>query len=267
MAKRINVTSTEFAEDHLLVGVPTSDGTARTHVPIPAVISCDKGDLKVRKANVKSIMQAKRATIDVRSVEAPPSVVTIIQHSPPPAKPAGKSFEGGDAARRGRTVAPRGSEHHLRDHHDDHDHLRNDGQRILTRHSPSSYERRMTLGRQPPCSLLATEATHADAARSIDGVDQVIALTSPAFSTYDASSWAAAIHATAPEGTIISLANARMKDLLARVAARRDLPVVQDVIAVEGTTFTQPLMSGKAMQTVEVEEASASPSGATHWSR
>ena len=93
-----NVTSTEFAEDHLLVGVPTSDGTARTHVPIPAVISCDKGDLKVRKANVKSIMQAKRATIDVRSVEAPASVVTIIQHSPPPAKPAGKSFEGGDAA-------------------------------------------------------------------------------------------------------------------------------------------------------------------------
>ena len=109
------------------------------------------------------------------------------------------------------------------------------------------------IGAPATVLLLATEATHADAARSIDGVDQVIALTSPAFSTYDASSWAAAIHATAPEGTIISLANARMKDLLARVAARRDLPVVQDVIAVEGTTFTQPLMSGKAMQTVEVE--------------
>ena len=31
----------------------------------------------------------------------------------------------------------------------------------------------------------------------------------------------ALVHATAPEGTIISLANARMKDLLARVAARR----------------------------------------------
>ena len=111
----------------------------------------------------------------------------------------------------------------------------------------------MILGRQPPSSLLATEATHADAARSIDGVDQVIALTSQPSPPTMQVPGRRAIHATAPEGTIISLANARMKDLLARVAARRDLPVVQDVIAVEGTTFTQPLMSGKAMQTVEVE--------------
>ena len=43
-------------------------------------------------------MQAKKASVDVRSIEAPSSTVSILSHSLPPAKPAGKSYEGGAAA-------------------------------------------------------------------------------------------------------------------------------------------------------------------------
>jgi len=80
------------------VVMPSGGGNAQMSVPLPAVVSCDKGDFKVRKPNVKGIMQAKKASVDVRSIEAPSSTVSILSHSLPPAKPAGKSYEGGAAA-------------------------------------------------------------------------------------------------------------------------------------------------------------------------
>jgi electron transfer flavoprotein beta subunit len=57
-----------------------------------------KGDFKVRKPNVKGIMQAKKASVEVHSIEAPASSVTVVEQSLPPAKPAGKSYQGGAAA-------------------------------------------------------------------------------------------------------------------------------------------------------------------------
>lgn len=92
-----NTISVAFG-DQLSVITPSSGGNARVNVPLPAVISCDKGDIKVRKPNVKGIMQAKRAQVDVQSVEVPASTISIVTHSMPPAKPAGKSYEGGAAA-------------------------------------------------------------------------------------------------------------------------------------------------------------------------
>jgi electron transfer flavoprotein beta subunit len=84
--------------DQLSVVTPSAGGNARYTVPLPAVVSCDKGDMKVRKPNVKGIMQAKRAKVDVQTVDAPASTVSIVSHSMPPAKPAGKSYDGGAAA-------------------------------------------------------------------------------------------------------------------------------------------------------------------------
>ena len=55
-------------------------------------------DLKVRKPNVKGIMQAKKATVDVRDAGVGASQVRVVSCSMPPAKPAGKTFEGGAAA-------------------------------------------------------------------------------------------------------------------------------------------------------------------------
>ena len=82
----------------LSVTMPSGGGNAKVSVPLPAVISCDKGGFKVRKPNVKGIMQAKRASVDVHSIEVPASTVSIVSQALPPAKPAGKSYEGGAAA-------------------------------------------------------------------------------------------------------------------------------------------------------------------------
>ena len=82
----------------LSVTTPSGGGNAKVSVPLPAVVSCDKGGFKVRKPNVKGIMQAKKASVDVRSIEAPVSSVSVVAHALPPAKPAGKSYEGGAAA-------------------------------------------------------------------------------------------------------------------------------------------------------------------------
>lgn len=54
--------------------------------------------MKVRKPNVKGIMMAKRAQVNVITADAPSSTVTIVSQTPPPAKPAGKKFEGGSSA-------------------------------------------------------------------------------------------------------------------------------------------------------------------------
>ena len=92
-----NVTAVAF-DGGITVVAPSEGGDARISVPIPAVISCDKGNMKVRKPNVKGIMQAKKAKVDVKSVAIQPSSVAIVAHTMPPAKPAGKSYEGGAAA-------------------------------------------------------------------------------------------------------------------------------------------------------------------------
>ena len=43
-------------------------------------------------------MQAKKAQVDVKSVSVPASSITVVSHSLPPSKPAGKTYEGGAAA-------------------------------------------------------------------------------------------------------------------------------------------------------------------------
>ena len=96
-ASASNITSAEFAGG-LSVVSPSGGGNAKLNVPLPAVISCDKGNFKVRKPNVKGIMQAKKASVDVRSIETPSSAITVVGQSLPPAKPAGKTYQGGDAA-------------------------------------------------------------------------------------------------------------------------------------------------------------------------
>ena len=43
-------------------------------------------------------MMAKKAPIDVKDVQLSESTVKIVSHSMPPAKPAGKQYEGGQSA-------------------------------------------------------------------------------------------------------------------------------------------------------------------------
>ena len=72
------------------------------------------------------------------------------------------------------------------------------------------------------------------------------------FTSYDASGWCSAIDSISPSGIIITSASPQSKDLAARLAARRKISVVQDVIAIENGNLTSPIYSGKAMQTVSL---------------
>ena len=85
-----------------------------------------------------------------------------------------------------------------------------------------------------------------------EGVSKTIAIKGDCFTNYDAASWAAAIDAAAPSGIIIASATPQSKDVAARVAARRGLSIVQDVVAIDGMNLTSPIYSGKAMQTVSL---------------
>ena len=100
-----------------------------------------------------------------------------------------------------------------------------------------------------PC----TDASMADSVSTYDGVSKVIAVKSEIFSGSDSSGgWASALDSATPEGTILCLATARSKDVASRLAARRGLSIVQDVVSIDGNNLTSPIYSGKANQTVTV---------------
>ncbi len=109
----------------------------------------------------------------------------------------------------------------------------------------------IALGTTPTVVVPCTDASIADSA-GFEGVSKTIAVKGDCFTNYDASSWAAAIDAAAPSGIIIAAATPQSKDLAARVASRRGISVVQDVVAIDGMNLTSPIYSGKAMQTVSI---------------
>ena len=99
-----------------------------------------------------------------------------------------------------------------------------------------------------PCS----DSSVANEASNISGATKVIAAKSDVFSNYDAAAWAEAIDTVAPTGIIVTLASAQSKDLAARIAARRSISVVQDVISIDGSLLSTPIYSGKAIQNVSI---------------
>ena len=107
----------------------------------------------------------------------------------------------------------------------------------------------MALGTSPTVIVPCTDASVASGV-GFANASKVIAVKGDCFANYDASSWAQAIDAAAPSGIIITSASPQSKDLAARIAARRNLSVVQDVVAISGNNLTSPIYSGKAMQTV-----------------
>lgn len=109
----------------------------------------------------------------------------------------------------------------------------------------------MKLGDSPTLIVPCTDASVANSAVGM-GAASIIAAKAEAFDNYDAQGWASAIDAVAPQGIIVTGSSPQSKDVAARLAARRSLSVVQDAVAVDGTTVTSPLYSGKAMQTVSI---------------
>ena len=110
----------------------------------------------------------------------------------------------------------------------------------------------LALGSQPVVVVPCTDASVADGASQLSGAARILAAKSDVFSNYDAAGWASALDAVAPAGIIITSASPQSKDLAARLAARRGISVVQDVVQIEGGNLTSPIYSGKAMQTVSL---------------
>jgi electron transfer flavoprotein alpha subunit len=106
-----------------------------------------------------------------------------------------------------------------------------------------------TFGGEPTLVVPCTDASQAAGAAGM-GARNIIAAKSAAFAHYDASGWAAALDSVIPMGTIITGASPQSKDMAARLAARRTIPVVQDAVEIQGDSITSPVYSGKAMQTV-----------------
>ena len=104
------------------------------------------------------------------------------------------------------------------------------------------------------CTLVipCTDSSVADGASNISGVAKIIAAKSSVFTNYDASGWAQALDSVAPQGIIVTSASAQSKDLAARIASRRNISVVQDVIAIDGNTLSTPIYSGKAIEHVSI---------------
>ena len=104
------------------------------------------------------------------------------------------------------------------------------------------------------CTLVipCTDSSVADEASNISGVAKIIAAKSSVFTNYDASGWAQALDSVAPKGIIVTSASAQSKDLAARIASRRNISVVQDVIAIDGNTLSTPIYSGKAIEHVSI---------------
>tara|TARA_B100001996_G_scaffold103971_1_gene78174 strand:+ start:55 stop:987 length:933 start_codon:yes stop_codon:yes gene_type:complete len=104
------------------------------------------------------------------------------------------------------------------------------------------------------CTLVipCTDSSVADEVSNVSGVAKIIAAKSSVFTNYDSSGWAQALDSVAPQGIIVTSASAQSKDLAARIASRRNISVVQDVIAIDGNTLSTPIYSGKAIEHVSI---------------
>lgn len=107
-----------------------------------------------------------------------------------------------------------------------------------------------SLGASP--TVVVPGGIAADEAASIDGVAKVVSIVGDCFSTFDGGAWASAI-ASQCSGVVIAGATPNGREVASRVAAKRGIPIVQDVTGLEGgITITRPIYSGKAVETSTV---------------
>jgi electron transfer flavoprotein alpha subunit len=72
------------------------------------------------------------------------------------------------------------------------------------------------------------------------------------FELFDGSAWASAINPFC-EGTILISASPNGREIGSIIAAKRNIPIVQDIIEIsKGIVVTRPIYSGKATETLEI---------------
>ena len=89
-------------------------------------------------------------------------------------------------------------------------------------------------------------------AATITGVEKVISVIGDCFSTFDGGAWASAINSVC-NGVIFASASPIGREVAARIAAKRGIPIIQDATGLaDGITITRPIYSGKAVETSTV---------------
>jgi electron transfer flavoprotein beta subunit len=88
---RVNiVTKLEVAGGKVLARRQIEGGEEAVELPIPCVVSAQKGLNAPRLPSMKSILAAKKKTIEVRDAPAAAPRIEILKMEPPPARPAGR---------------------------------------------------------------------------------------------------------------------------------------------------------------------------------
>ncbi|DAC26894.1 MAG TPA: electron transfer flavoprotein subunit alpha/FixB family protein [Candidatus Thalassarchaeaceae archaeon] len=110
----------------------------------------------------------------------------------------------------------------------------------------------VSLGASP--TVLCPGGVGCDAAASIEGVGSVISVEGDCFTSFDGGAWAASLNSAAGSGLVLAAATPNGREVAARMAASRGIPVLQDVTAInDGLIVERPIYSGKAMESVKVD--------------
>ena len=109
----------------------------------------------------------------------------------------------------------------------------------------------VSIGGTP--TLLCAGGVGATEAASIAGVVKVISVVGDCFGTFDGGAWAEALNSVAGGDVIIAAASPSGREIAAKMAAMRGIPIVQDATGLApGITVTRPIYSGKAIETSTV---------------
>ena len=102
-------------------------------------------------------------------------------------------------------------------------------------------------------TVLCPGGVGASEAAALSGVAKVISVEGDCFATFDGGAWASALGSVA-EGRIIAASTANGREIAARMGAAKGVAVVQDVTSISGNSVSHPIYSGKAMESLTVQD-------------
>lgn len=102
-------------------------------------------------------------------------------------------------------------------------------------------------------TVLCPGGVGASEAAALLGVAKVISVEGDCFATFDGGAWASALGSVA-EGRILAASTANGREIAARMGAAKGVAVVQDVTSISGNSVSHPIYSGKAMESLTVQD-------------
>ena len=101
--------------------------------------------------------------------------------------------------------------------------------------------------------VLCPGGVGASQAAALSGVSKVISVEGDCFATFDGGAWASALGSVA-EGRILAASTPNGREIAARMGAAKGVAVVQDVTSISGNSVSHPIYSGKAMESLTIQD-------------